>query len=100
MVKPEMSRPKRSRFKNMDRSRMYIVSVKLPLELIVKADWLVDKGYFSSRSEVIREGLRLLMKLYNVPDLNVDLYIKLKKYGKRGKTIVLEPDVIFKETDE
>ncbi|WP_461863407.1 ribbon-helix-helix domain-containing protein [Thermococcus sp.] len=43
-------------------SRMKIVSVQLPQGLINAMDQLVRKGVYPSRSEIIREAVRELLK--------------------------------------
>ncbi len=43
-------------------SRMKIISVQLPQGLINAMDQLVKKGVYTSRSEVIREAVRELLK--------------------------------------
>ncbi|GAB6101296.1 ribbon-helix-helix domain-containing protein [Thermococcus atlanticus] len=43
-------------------SRMKIISVQLPQGLINAMDQLVKKGVYPSRSEVIREAVRELLK--------------------------------------
>ena len=44
---------------------MAIVSVKIPDSYIKFIDELIAQGIFKSRSEAIREALRLLMKEYS-----------------------------------
>jgi len=45
--------------------RVVVVSVKVPKEMIKEIDKLVDEGVFSSRSELIRRALAILITKYN-----------------------------------
>lgn len=40
------------------------ISVKIPVPMLTALGWLVKSGVFSSRSEAIREALRMLLKEY------------------------------------
>jgi len=40
------------------------ITIKLPRKIIKELDDLVRMGIFSSRSEAIREGIRMLLKGY------------------------------------
>ena len=45
-------------------SRVLLVTFKAPRELIEEADKLVEAGLFSSRSEVLRYALSMLLTSY------------------------------------
>jgi len=47
--------------------------------MIMKLNWLIEKGYFTSRSEAIREAIRNLLKEYNVPDINIEEMMNLSE---------------------
>ncbi len=45
-------------------SRVLLITFKAPRELIEEADKLVEAGLFSSRSEVLRYALSMLINSY------------------------------------
>ncbi len=45
-------------------SRVLLITFKAPRELIEEADKLVEAGFFSSRSEVLRYALSMLINNY------------------------------------
>lgn len=45
--------------------RVVVISVKMPKEMVEEIDKLVDNGKFSSRSEVIRRALAILITNYS-----------------------------------
>jgi len=47
-------------------SRVLLVTFKAPRELIEEADKLVEAGIFSSRSEVLRYALSMLIRRYRM----------------------------------
>jgi len=52
----------------------YTVSIKLPREILELLDKLVADGIYSSRSEAIRDGIRLVLRRWRD-----ELYRKEKK---------------------
>lgn len=48
----------------MSEGEMKIISVRLPVWMVNKIDDLVYKGVFVSRAEVIRYGVRIVLKKY------------------------------------
>ncbi len=59
-------------------SRVLLVTFKAPRELIEEADKLVEAGIFSSRSEVLRYALSMLIMKYR----------RLGEIGSMEKTII------------
>jgi len=59
-------------------SRVLLVTFKAPRELIEEADKLVEAGIFSSRSEVLRYALSMLIMKYR----------RLGEIGGMEKTII------------
>ena len=47
-------------------SRVLLITFKAPRELVEEADKLVEAGLFSSRSEVLRYALSMLINSYRV----------------------------------
>jgi len=43
---------------------MEIITVKIPRKMLFLIDSLVEEGYFPSRSEIIRDAIRLFLKHY------------------------------------
>jgi Predicted transcriptional regulators containing the CopG/Arc/MetJ DNA-binding domain and a metal-binding domain len=48
----------------MKESKLTLISLKIPMALLKEVDELVEKGVFVSRSEAIREALKLLLSRY------------------------------------
>jgi len=46
-----------------------ILSVRIPKDLIDEMDQLVEQGHFMSRSELIREGIRTVIRKYRAKQL-------------------------------
>ncbi|MBU1201231.1 MAG: ribbon-helix-helix domain-containing protein [Nanoarchaeota archaeon] len=64
------------------------VNVNIPQALFVKSQELVEKGFFSNFSELVRDGIRMKIKEYeNNTDLSEDekkLFVMLKKANEKG----------------
>ena len=44
-----------------EKSKLTIISIKIPMEQLKQLDSLVQQGLYASRSEAIREAIRLLL---------------------------------------
>jgi Predicted transcriptional regulators containing the CopG/Arc/MetJ DNA-binding domain and a metal-binding domain len=49
---------------DMKGSKLTLISLKIPMALLKEVDELVAQGIFASRSEAIREALKLLLSRY------------------------------------
>lgn len=69
-----------------------VVTVKMPVEMLVAMDWLVEQGVFSSRSELIREAVRRLLVEYIKAEVTeMDLrFPYAKNAGIRAYTVEVE----------
>ena len=47
-----------------EKSKLTIISIKIPMEQLKQLDSLVQQGLYASRSEAIREAIRLLLSGY------------------------------------
>ena len=45
-------------------ARTQVVSVKLPVSVLAEIDELINRGYFQSRSDAIREAIRRMLSSY------------------------------------
>ena len=57
------------------------VNIRTTKFLVNELDKIVEEGYFRSRSEAMNEGIRLILKRYNLAKLESKL-IKAKKLSK------------------
>jgi transcriptional regulator, CopG family len=48
----------------MKESKLTLITVKIPMRILREVDELVAQGIFASRSEAIREALKLLLSHY------------------------------------
>jgi Predicted transcriptional regulators containing the CopG/Arc/MetJ DNA-binding domain and a metal-binding domain len=46
------------------KSKLTLITVKIPMKILQEVDELVKEGVFVSRSEAVREALKLLLSRY------------------------------------
>lgn len=73
----------------------YTQSVRLPIAFQPPMDWLIKHGYYQSRSDVLRNGLRDLLRM----EAPQQFYIMEKNTRKRElhrtpTTIFLDPEIL------
>ena len=70
---------------------MKIVSIKMPEELVELIDILVSTGRYTSRSEVIREAVRQLVRDYMRTN-TIEAKNTIRDETIKVKTIEIEPE--------
>lgn len=68
------------------------VNINIPVELFRQVNILVEKGYFSNFSEIVREGLREEVRRYQdklslLSDDEKKLFALLKEADQRGQLL-------------
>lgn len=76
-----------------EKNGIVMITVKMPRDLLETVDKAVELGYFPSRSEAIREGLRRLLRslLFTLGPIK-EIEEKIKKHPPKGN---MPPEVFF-----
>lgn len=73
----------------------YTQSVRAPIAYKPPMDWLIEQGYYQSRSEIIRTGLRDLLRMEAPQQFyNADKKTRKQELHRTPTTIFLDPDLL------
>lgn len=73
----------------------YTQSLRLPNAFKPPMDWLIKQGYYQSRSDVLRNGLRDLLRMEAPQQFYImDKKIQKKELHNTPTTIFLEPELL------